>query len=116
MYKIVSYLFICVGVLLILFAFNGMFHVFISHQPAPVLVEFTDIQVRTQFGPMALPMQAINTLANLGLFALFMAFVVAVGGKLAGIGCQLLKNERIHEALLRLNAPQAATVSQNKQL
>lgn len=116
MHKIVSYLFICAGVLLILFAFNGMFKVFIAHQAAPVLVEFADLQVRTQFGPMALPMGAINTLANLGLFALFMAFVVGVGGKLAGIGCQLLKNERIYEALLQLNTAQAAQAALSKKL
>ncbi len=116
MHKIVSYLFICVGVLLILFAFNGMFKVFISHQAAPVLVQFADMQVRTQFGPMALPMQAVNTISNLALFTLFMAFVVGVGGKLAGIGCQLLKNERIHDALLQLSATQAVQASQSKQV
>lgn len=111
-----SYLFICIGVLLILFAFNGMFKVFISHQAAPVLVQFSDFQMRTQFGPVALPMEAINTIANLGLFALFMAFVAGVGGKLASIGCQLLKNERIHDALLQLNAAQSAQAATSKQL
>ena len=50
------------------------------------------------------------------LFALFMAFVVGVGGKLAGIGCQLLKNERIYEALLQLNTAQAAQAALSKKL
>ena len=116
MHKIVSYLLVCVGILLILFAFNAMFKVFIAHQAAPVLVEFTELQVRTQAGPVALPMQAVNAVANLGLFALFMMFVVGVGGKLAGIGCQLLKNERIYEALLQLNTAQATQDAVSKKL
>ena len=52
---------------------------------------------------MNIPMQAANTLANMGLFAVFMLFVVSVGGKIASLGVQLLKNERIYEALLQLN-------------
>ena len=102
MYKILSYLLICVGLFIILFALHGMYRVFIGGGTVLTLVNFADFAVQTQFGPMTLPMTQVSTLANLGLFALFMGFLVAVGGKIASVGCQILKNERIHDALLQL--------------
>ena len=104
MHKIGSYLLICVGILVILFALNGMYKVFIVGETARALVQFSDLTIQTQFGPMNVPMQAANTIANLGVFALFMFFVMAVGGKLATLGVQLLKNERIYEALLQVKS------------
>ncbi len=102
MHKIFSYLLICVGILVILFALNGMYKVFIAGEAVRTLVQFSDLTIQTQFGPMKMPMDAANQIANLGVFALFMCFVMAAGGKLATIGVQLLKNERIYDALLQV--------------
>ncbi len=102
MYKILSYLLICAGLLIVFFALHGMYQVFVASAAAPTLVNFADLTVQTQFGPMQLPMQQTNVIVNLGLFALFMSFLVAVGGKIAQIGCQILKIERLREALLQL--------------
>ena len=110
MHKILSYLLICVGLFIILFALHGMYRVFIDGGAVLSLVNFADLTVQTQFGPMVLPMKQANVIANLGLFALFMGFLVAAGGKLAQIGCQILKNERIYDALLTLK-PQDITVN-----
>ena len=108
MHKILGYLLICTGVLLIFFSLIGMYKVFVDrHQTAPV-VQLSDMNLQTQYGIMIVPMQNLNTLANLGLFALFMMFVLSTGAKLAGIGTNMLKNERIHEALLMLNNKAAA--------
>lgn len=103
MHKILSYLLLCIGILIILFALNGMYKVFIGGAEVLAVAHFSDLTVQTQAGPMSIPMQAANTLANMGLFAVFMLFVVSVGGKIASLGVQLLKNERIYEALLQLN-------------
>lgn len=102
-HKILSYLLLCAGILIILFALNGMYKVFINGEEVATIMHFADVTVQTKAGPMNLPMQSINTLANMGLFAVFMLFVMSVGGKIASIGVQLLKNERIYEALLQLN-------------
>ena len=110
MHKILSYLLICVGLFIILFALHGMYRVFIGGGAVLTLVNFADLTVQTQFGPMVLPMGQASMIANLVLFSLFMGFLVAAGGKLAQIGCQLLKNERIYEALLKLK-PQEVTVN-----
>ncbi len=103
MHKIISYLLICIGLLIILFALNSMHKVFIQGADVLAIVHFADMVVQTQVGPMNVPMQAANTIANLALFAVFMTFVMATGGKIASLGIQLLKNERIYDALKQLN-------------
>lgn len=102
MHKILSYLFICAGILIILFALNNMYQVFINGQTVREIAHFADLTVQTQVGPMNVPMDAANTMANMGLFAVLMLFIMSVGGKIASIGVQLLKNERIYDALIQL--------------
>lgn len=102
MHKILSYLLICTGLLIILFAVKEMYQVFVNAGQVPALVSFTDLTLNTQAGPVSIPMKQANILANLGLFALFMGFLVAAGGKIASVGCQMLKTERLREALLQL--------------
>lgn len=103
MHKILSYLLLCAGLLIILFALNSMYKVFIHGEEVLAIVHFADLTVKTQAGPMNVPMDAAGTMANMGLFAVFMLFVMSVGGKIASLGVQLLKNERIYEALLQLS-------------
>ena len=79
-----------------------MHAVFIGGKEVLSMVHFADLTVQTQAGPMSVPMTAANTLANMGLFTVFMMFVISVGGKIASLGVQLLKNERIYEALMQL--------------
>ena len=116
MHKIFSYLLLCVGLLLILFALKGMYGVFVTHQLAPAVVQFADLQLQTQYGPVTFPMVHVSTIANMCLFTLFMAFVAGVGAKIAGLGCQLLKNERIHDALLQLKQADLSRPESFKQL
>ena len=102
MYKIWSYLLICAGVLLIFFSLVCMYKVFVDQQPAAPVVQLADMQIQTAYGVMVVPAQGINVLANLILFGLFMAFVLSAGGRLAIVGVNMLKNERIYEALSSL--------------
>lgn len=101
MYKIFSYLLICVGILLVFFSLISMYKVFVDRQPVAPVVQLADMNLQTTYGPMIIPMQNINTLANLGVFVLLMVFVLSAGSKIAGLGASLLKNERIHDALLK---------------
>lgn len=103
MHKIFSYLFLCAGVLIILFALHNTYQVLFTDQSAPVILQISDVEIQTKVGPFELPASSLNNVANLILFLLFMFFVVFVGGKIAEIGCHLLKNERIHDAILLLN-------------
>ena len=94
---------ICVGLLLMFFSLIGMYKVFVNRQPVPAVVQMSNMNIQTAYGPMGLPMNNLNTLANMGLFILLMAFILSAGAKTASVGCNLLKNERIHDALLELN-------------
>lgn len=93
----------CTGVLLVFFSLVSMYKVFVDRQPAAPVVQLTDMNLNTQYGVMTVPMKNLNALANLGLFVVFMAFVLSAGAKLAGLGVNILKNERIHDALTALN-------------
>ncbi|MBP5403947.1 MAG: hypothetical protein J6Y17_02530 [Elusimicrobiaceae bacterium] len=102
MHKILGYLLICIGLFIILFALHAMYQVFINGGSVANIINFADLTFQTQVGPLQFPMQQTSLIANLGLFALFMGFLVAVGGKVASIGCQILKIERLRETLLQL--------------
>lgn len=99
MNKIFGYVLICAGLMLILFALTGMYKVFVDGAAAAPIIQLADLQLNTAYGPVIVPMKSASQVANLGLFAIFMVFVVSAGGKIAGIGNGLVKNERIYEAL-----------------
>ena len=82
------------------FSVLSMYKVFVDRQPVAPVVQMKDVQITTQYGPMKIPMQAVNTLANVGLFAVFMLFILGAGSKVAGVGVNLVKTERLREALL----------------
>lgn len=100
MNKILGYLLICAGLLVIFFSLVGMYKVFANGSPVVAVVQMADVQLNTQYGPVQIPMKGVNAVANLGLFAVFMFFVLSAGSKLAGVGNGMLKNERIYDALL----------------
>ena len=100
MNKIFGYLLLCIGLLMMFFSVLSMYKVFVDRQPVAPVVQMKDVQITTQYGPMQIPMQAVNTLANVGLFAVFMLFILGAGSKMAGVGVNLVKTERLREALL----------------
>ncbi len=100
MNKIFGYLLLCIGLLMMFFSVLSMYKVFVDRQPVAPVVQMKDVQITTQYGPMQIPMQAVNTLANVGLFAVFMLFILGAGSKVAGVGVNLVKTERLREALL----------------
>ena len=99
MHKIFSYLLLCIGLLLILFALCGMYKVFVAHTSQPEIVTVVGTSFQTAYGTIPLPTSSVNTIANLILFCFFMVFLVFTGGILARIGVAMLKNERIYDAL-----------------
>ena len=108
MYKIFSYVLLGIGILFVLFALHGMYQAFSAGQPVPELVQLTDWQLQTKAGPVTVSASSVNTLVNMGVFAVLMFFVMTSGAKIAGLGIQLLKNERIYDALLQKNSSSEA--------
>ena len=116
MHKILSYLLLCIGLFIIAFAIHGMYQVFTGSNGVTELVHITESSMSVQMLPLRLPMEQMSTLVNLGLFSLFMFFLLLAGGKIAIIGCNLLKNERIYDALICLNKNEVPSVDKFKQL
>lgn len=116
MNKIFGYLLICAGLMMMLFSVMSMYKVFADRQPVAPVVQMADLRINTQYGPMQIPMQGVNQIANLGLFALLMLFILSAGAKLAGVGNGLLKTERIHDALLAIEAKNAPNKETLKKL
>lgn len=114
--KITGYLLISAGVLFILFALVGLYKVFVGGGAVMTLVQLADINVKTQYGVMQIPLDQVNPVLNISLFAFFMMCVIGAGGQLAKIGNGLLKSERIHDALVKLNVEQATSKEAAKKL
>lgn len=102
MHKILGYLLLCLGLALIFFAGIGMYKVFVARQPVLNVVKMENVTANTQYGAVQIPMKGVNALINTGLFAVLMLFLASVGAKVSGIGVNLLKTERIYEALASL--------------
>lgn len=116
MHKIFGYLLIGIGLLFIMFAALSMYKVCVDRQPVAPIVQLADMNINTQYGIMQMPMQNVNTMANIMLFVAFMLFLVSAGAKLANIGNGLLKTERIYDALIQLKSKNELTAETFKKL
>lgn len=99
MHKIIAYFLIFVGLVLMCFAFTGMYQTFVNKKPIVQVVQLKPFALNTQFGSVQMDSTLINQIVNLTLFALFMFFLIGAGRAVAGIGNSLLKTERICETL-----------------
>ncbi len=83
-----------------------MYKTFVLRAPVPGVVKMSSATLQTKQGPVTLPLDGLNALANAGLFAVLMLFLASAGGKTANVGVNLLKAERIYDALLELDLTQ----------
>ena len=107
-HKITGYLLLTIGLVFIFFAVVSLSKVFIGGDSVVQLVQLSGLPIQTQYGTFQIPLKEASLFINLGLFTLFMMCVMTAGGQLARIGVNLLKVERIHDALTSLsheNAP-----------
>lgn len=101
-HKIIGYLLILVGLATLFFAFTGMYQTFVNRKPVVQVLQLKPIAIDTQYGQVQMQSDVVNQILNLSLFALFMIFLVGLGSKVASIGNNLLKTERICETLQML--------------
>ena len=108
MHKILGYLLLCAGLFFIFFACVGMYKTFILKAPVAQVVKMSNVTAQTAQAQIQIPMDGVNQLANTALFAILMVFLAMVflataGGKVASAGINLLKVERIYDALSELD-------------
>lgn len=99
MHKITGYFLIFVGLAMMFFAFTGMYQTFVHKKPVVQVLHLQPMNLHTQYGAVQVDSAIVNQVLNLSLFALFMIFLAGLGGKVAGVGNNLLKTERICETL-----------------
>ena len=104
-HKITGYLLICVGMLLIFFSVVSTYKVFVNQQPIVPVVHLADMNMQTQLGVMVIPAENLNIIVNIGLFAVFVLLLISAGARIAALGCNLLKIERIYDALSKKQEP-----------
>ena len=107
MHKIIAYLLIFVGLVLMFFAFTGMYQTFVNKKPVVQVIELKPLALNTQYGSVQVDSGMVNQILNLTLFALFMFFLLSLGVGIARLGNFLLKTERICETLRTLRATDA---------
>ena len=99
MNKIFGYLLTFVGLVMIIFAVVSMFKVFTGAQPAISLISDFNLNVNTQYGQMGMDTKALLPIINLALHAMLMFFITAAGGRVAGVGVNMVKVDAIADAL-----------------
>ncbi len=100
--KIIGYLLLVIGLGLMFFAFTGMYQTFVNKKPVVQVLETKPLAMNTQYGKVEVQADVVSQVLNLALFALFMLFMAAVGGRVAQAGNNLVKTERLCETLLEL--------------
>lgn len=107
MHKIIGYFLLFVGLATLFFSFTGMYQTFVNKKPVVQVLQLQPFQLNTQYGNVQMDSGSINQILNLSLFALFMLFLAGAGAKVANIGNNLLKTERICETLKLLQIKDA---------
>lgn len=102
MHKITGYLLIFAGLAVMFFAFTGMYQTFVNKKPVVQVLELKPMDLNTQYGAVQVDSGVVSQVLNLSLFALFMIFLAGLGAKVAAVGNNLLKTERICETLQTL--------------
>ncbi len=99
--KVVGYILLAVGVLMIFFSVYSMFVVFTGASAPPSLFNFSDVSLsvpQPEGGSETMQIvsgQDMNRMADMGTWYMLMFFVVYAGGKVASLGVNLLKEIRV---------------------
>jgi len=95
--KIVGYVLLAIGVIVIFFSIYQMWVVFTGGSPPPELFNFSDVSVPAAQGQNILLMsgQELSKLAALAFWYILMFFILWAGGKIASLGVDLLREIRV---------------------
>ena len=95
--KIVGYVLLAIGVIVIFFSISQMMVVFTGGSPPPKLFNFSDISIPAEQGQNILLMsgQELSKLAAMVFWYMLMFFIMWGGGKIASLGVNLLREIRV---------------------
>lgn len=108
--KIIGYVLLIIGIVLLLFAVAEMSAVYTGAASPPKLITISDVSWPTQDGSVVTLMQGdqISQLPNIFFWFLLMVFMLLAGGKIAQIGVSMLKDVKVEvkDVLTDSAAPQ----------
>ena len=99
--KVVGYVLLAVGVVMIFFSVYLMFNVFTGASAPPSLFNFSDVSFPipqpdgTSETVHIISGQDMNRMAAMGFWYMLMFFIAYAGGKVASLGVNLIKEIRV---------------------
>ncbi|MEM3436974.1 MAG: hypothetical protein QXP55_00360 [Nitrososphaerales archaeon] len=95
--KVIGYIFLALGVIMILISVYFMFIVFTGAINPPRLFNFHDIYINTSEGEKVLifSSEEISKLLSMLFWFLLMFFIMMAGGKIASLGINLIKEIKV---------------------
>ncbi|MCP8307777.1 MAG: hypothetical protein H3Z52_02710 [archaeon] len=85
--KVIGYILLAVGVVMIFLSVYFMFSVFSGATAPPRLFNFPDISMA--------PGEEINKILDMGFWYLLMFFIMIAGGKIASLGVSLIREIKV---------------------
>ena len=118
--KIVGYVLLAIGVILIFFSIYQMMNVFTGASPPPSLFSFSDIYFPGPEGRNTLMISGkeLNKLAAMAFWYLLMFFIMWAGGKIASLGVNLIREIRVEvkEPLKKIEEKETEKTEEKKEV
>ena len=94
--KIIGYILLALGVILLIFSLYEMIDVYTGHSPAPQLIKLSDIALPIQDANVTLIEGAqLSQISNLLFWFILNGFILLAGGKIAQVGVNMVKEVKV---------------------
>lgn len=95
--KLIGYILLTLGVILLLFSIVQMLNVYSGNSPPPKLINLSDITLPVQQGTSITLIEGaqLSQLPNLLFWFVLMFFVMYTGGKIASLGVNMVKDIKV---------------------
>jgi hypothetical protein len=95
--KIIGYILLTLGIILLLFSIVEMVTVYYGYAPPPKLFNLQDISLPGDNGSNVSLIQGtqVSQLPNLFFWFILMGFVLLAGGKIASLGVSMIKDIKV---------------------
>ncbi len=101
-YKVIGYALLIAGLILITWAVYSMYNVYTGAAPPPSVIEMNGVTISMPAGQGLPPAQDemisapdSSKLVNMGIWFALMFFVASAGGRIGGLGVNLIREIRV---------------------
>jgi hypothetical protein len=101
-YKAVGYGLLIAGLIMIIYSVFSMYSVYTGATPPPPVIQMNSVTISLPTGAGIPPVQTelisgtdSSKLVNMGIWYALMFFVVSAGGRISGLGVQLIREIKV---------------------